>query len=91
MSLLLAFDPENPPVSPPPLATRPMLWSLARQVFGDHDVPEDDGRPPVPRCATCGRVWPCPPRLLAEHGLLAACAPLRRAGSGVRGPTRSGD
>lgn len=87
MTLLLAFDPEHPPVAPPPLATRPMMWALARQVYGDHDVPLDDGSPVVPACGTCGDVWPCQPRRLAEHGLLAACAPARL---GVHGPERSG-
>jgi hypothetical protein len=89
MKSLFAFDPENPPIEPPPLASQPLLWALSRQVYGDHDVPFDDGRPPLPRCARCDEVWPCRARRLAENGLLAACArrrPGQLDGRGFVGP-----
>jgi hypothetical protein len=69
----ITFDPEDPPTEPPLDAPQPLLWAMARQVFGDHDVPEDDGGPMVPRCRLCDEPWPCRPRRVAEHALLAAC------------------
>ena len=69
----ISFDPEQPPVDPPADVAQPLLWAMSRQVYGDHDVPDDDGGPMVPRCRLCDEVWPCPPRRTAERGLLAAC------------------
>ena len=69
----ISFDPEQPPVDPPPDVSQPLLWSMSRQVYDDHDVPDDDGEPMVPRCRLCDEAWPCRARRMAEHGLFAAC------------------
>jgi hypothetical protein len=71
------FDPEQPPFDPPSEVAQPLLWSMSRQVYGDHDLPDDTGGPMVPRCALCDEPWPCVPRRIAELGLLAACRPPR--------------
>ena len=69
----LPFDPEAPPIEAPRAVTQPLLWATSRQVFGDHDAPDDAGGPMVPHCALCDEPWPCMARRVAEHGLLAAC------------------
>jgi hypothetical protein len=76
----IPFDPELPPIDPPREVTQPLLWATSRQVFGDHDVPDDRGGPMVPRCALCDEPWPCNARRIAEHGLLAACRRRRERG-----------
>jgi len=76
----IPFDPEQPPVEAPRDVPQPLLWSVSRQVYGDHDVPNDEGGPMVPSCQLCDEPWPCQPRRIAEHGLLAAC---REPGSGA--------
>jgi hypothetical protein len=78
----ITFDPEDPPVEPPLEVPQPLLWAMSRQVFGDHDIPDDDGSPPVPRCHLCDEPWPCRARRVAEGGLVAAC----RAPASTRGP-----
>jgi hypothetical protein len=77
----IPFDPEDPPIEPPPSVQQPLLWSVSRRVYGDHDAPDDQGGPMVPQCRLCGEPWPCRARRVAEHGLLAACrAPIDSAG-----------
>jgi len=71
----IPFDPEDPPVEPPPDAPQPLLWSVARQVFGDHDVLVGHSGPVVPPCRLCDEPWPCRARRIAERALLAACRP----------------
>jgi hypothetical protein len=68
----VTFDPEDPPVEPPADAPQPLLWSVARQVFGDHGVPVGHRGPTVPPCRLCDQPWPCRARRIAEGALLAA-------------------
>ena len=57
------------PVDPPAGCTRPLLWSIARWLFADHQ-PGSDGL-----CILCrpAELHPCPARRLAAAGLRTAC------------------
>jgi hypothetical protein len=67
----LPFDPEHPPADAP-AGCDTVTWHLAYQIYVDHNLAADG----VCRARTCRDAfvgeWPCPPRRLAEAGLLAS-------------------
>ncbi|MEV4414029.1 hypothetical protein [Catellatospora sp. NPDC049609] len=60
------LDLDNPPIDPPGGADL-VMWSMARELFADHEADHD-----AP-CPSCQMAWPCPGNLLARQGLTVAC------------------
>jgi hypothetical protein len=71
----LPFDLDDPPADPPGDATQPLLWTVSRVLFIDHDPPAGQGA----TCTVCGEPWPCRSRRMAEYGLLSAISGANRS------------
>src|SRR5690348_525513 len=73
------FDPNDPPLSPPPECTSRLVWMLARALWEAHG-PNADGFCSVTGCQRANRLHPCPSVDLALDGMRAACGrPTRSA------------
>jgi len=63
------FDPDRPPLDPPPACINRLMWQVARRLFSDHEPGVDGG------CVICRpfQLYPCVARQLADIGLAASC------------------
>ncbi len=83
--MTLPFDPKDPPEEPPRGSDR-LTWTLAYQIWCDHQ-PGPDGPCAATLCRENAQRWPCPAHHLALAGLVGSVGWWAGVG-GDRPPTR---
>jgi hypothetical protein len=68
IAVAMQFEPNDPPIDPPPGCVNRLMWQLARRMHVDHEKGRDG------YCLICRpyQFYPCVGRQLADIGLRAA-------------------